>query len=131
MIWTLIGFCVLAGLAQAFDWLLAEAASAALEEGAPLIHSLLKLLPDEVPEKEEIRRMTRVANSVGVVSDHDSQWVRSILEEVGGASLQAMVHGACYHTQDFNKHTHSLARYIRATKHNCPFFFFPIYMLWL
>ena len=85
MIWTLIGFCVLAGLAQAFDWLLAEAASAALEEGAPLIHSLLKLLPDEVPEKEEIRRMTRVANSVGVVSDHDSQWVRSILE-VGSAS---------------------------------------------
>ncbi|KAI4332573.1 hypothetical protein L6164_017470 [Bauhinia variegata] len=87
---TVIGFCVQAGLALSFDCLLAEAAGAILEEGAPLIHSLLsgvvKHLPDEVPEKEEIRRMRRVANCVGVVSDHDSQWVRSILEEVGGAS---------------------------------------------
>ena len=27
-----------------------------------------------------------MANNQGVVSDHDSQWVRSILEEVGGAN---------------------------------------------
>nr|CAQ17051.1 Nck-associated protein 1 [Lotus japonicus] len=87
---TVIGFCVQAGLALAFDRLLAEASGAILEEGAPLIHSLLagmvKHLPDGVPEKEEIRRMRSVANTAGVVSDHDSIWVRSILEEVGGAS---------------------------------------------
>ncbi|KAL2344703.1 hypothetical protein Fmac_005988 [Flemingia macrophylla] len=87
---TVIGFCVQAGLALAFDRLLAEASGAILEEGAPLIHSLLagvvKHLPDGVPEKEEIKRMRTVANTVGIVSDHDSVWVRSILEEVGGAS---------------------------------------------
>ncbi|RYR14158.1 hypothetical protein Ahy_B04g070771 isoform G [Arachis hypogaea] len=38
---TLIGFCVQAGLALAFDRLLSEASGAVLEEGAPLIHSLL------------------------------------------------------------------------------------------
>ncbi|KAK9267322.1 hypothetical protein L1049_009746 [Liquidambar formosana] len=87
---TVIGFCIQAGQALAFDWLLAEAAGAVLEEGAPLIYSLLagvvKHLPDEIPEKKEIRRMRKVANSVGVAGDHDSEWVRSILEEVGGAN---------------------------------------------
>ncbi|BFG30306.1 protein NAP1 isoform X2 [Prunus yedoensis var. nudiflora] len=38
---TVIGFCVQAGLALAFDRLLAEASGAVLLEGAPLIHSLL------------------------------------------------------------------------------------------
>ncbi|PSS02576.1 hypothetical protein CEY00_Acc21006 [Actinidia chinensis var. chinensis] len=87
---TVVGFCIQAGQAISFDCLLAEAAGAVLEEGAPLIHSLLagvvKHLPDEIPEKKEIRRMRRVANSVGVISDHDTEWVRSILEEVGGAN---------------------------------------------
>lgn len=87
---TLIGFCIEAGQALAFDNLLAEAAGAVLEEGAPLIHSLLagvvKYIPQGIPEKKEIRRMKGVANSVGVVVDHDSEWVRSILEEVGGAN---------------------------------------------
>ncbi|KAE9597309.1 putative nck-associated protein [Lupinus albus] len=87
---TLVDFCVQAGLALAFDRLLAEDSGAILEEGAPLIHSLLagvvKHLPDGVPEKEEIKRMRTVANTVGLVSDHESIWVRSILEEVGGAS---------------------------------------------
>lgn len=87
---TVIGFCVQAGLALAFDGLLAEASGAIHEEGAPLIHALLagvvKHLPDGVPEKEEIKRMRTVANTAGVVNDHDSVWVRSILEEVGGAS---------------------------------------------
>ncbi|XP_059657339.1 protein NAP1 [Cornus florida] len=87
---TVVGFCIQAGQAIAFDCLLAEAAGSVLEEGAPLIQSLLsgvvKHLPDEVPEKKEIRRMRRVANSVGVAGDHDSEWVRSILEEVGGAN---------------------------------------------
>ncbi|PQP92386.1 protein NAP1 isoform X2 [Prunus yedoensis var. nudiflora] len=49
---TVIGFCVQAGLALAFDRLLAEASGAVLLE----------------------------------VYDHDSQWVRLILEEVGGAN---------------------------------------------
>jgi NCK-associated protein 1 len=87
---TVIDFCIQAGLALAFDRLLSEASGAILEEGAPLIHSLLtgvvKHLPDGVPEKEEIKRMRTVANTAGVVSDHDSIWVRSILEDVGGAS---------------------------------------------
>lgn len=87
---TVVGFCIQAGQAIAFDSLLAEASGTALEEGAPLIHSLLggivKHLPDQVPEKEGIRRIKRVANSVGVVRDHDIEWVRSILEEVGGAN---------------------------------------------
>ena len=73
-----------------FEPLLAEAGGAVLAEGAPLIHSLVTLvathLPLEVPEKNEIRRMRRVANSLGVVHDHDSEWVRKIFEEVGGAS---------------------------------------------
>ncbi|RHN61965.1 putative nck-associated protein [Medicago truncatula] len=38
---TLIDFCIQAGLALAFDRLLSEASGAILEEGAPLIHSLL------------------------------------------------------------------------------------------
>ncbi|KAI7756681.1 hypothetical protein M8C21_017558, partial [Ambrosia artemisiifolia] len=79
-----------AGQAIAFDSLLAEAGGAVLAEGAPLIHSLLTAvsthLPVEIPEKKEIRRMRRVANGVGVVADHDSQWVREILEDVGGAT---------------------------------------------
>ncbi|KAL2524781.1 Protein NAP1 [Abeliophyllum distichum] len=87
---TMVGFCIQAGQAIAFDSLLAEAAGSVLEEGAPLVHSLLagvaKHLPNDIPEKKEIRRMRRVANSVNVVGDHDSEWVRSILEEVGGAS---------------------------------------------
>ena len=87
---TIIGFCIQAGQALAFDQLLAEAAGAVLEEGVPLIYSLLsgvvKHLPDEIPEKKEIRRMRVVANSVNLVSDHDSEWVRMILEEVGGAN---------------------------------------------
>ncbi|XP_015066117.1 protein NAP1 [Solanum pennellii] len=87
---TMVGFCIQAGQAVAFDRLLAEAGTAVLEEGAPLIHSLLtaaaKHLPDEIPEKKEIRRLKRVANNFNIASDHDAEWVRSILEEVGGAN---------------------------------------------
>ncbi|OMO92344.1 Nck-associated protein 1 [Corchorus olitorius] len=87
---TMIGFCIEAGQALAFDNLLAEAAGAVLEEGAPLIYSLLagvvKHIPEEMPEKREIRRLRGVANSVALAGDHDSEWVRSILEEVGGAN---------------------------------------------
>ncbi|CAI9090559.1 OLC1v1025359C1 [Oldenlandia corymbosa var. corymbosa] len=87
---TMIGFCIQAGQAIAYDGLLSEAAGAVLQDGAPLIHSLLagvsKHLPDEIPEKKEIRRLRRVANPMNVLGDHDSEWIRSILEEVGGAS---------------------------------------------
>ncbi|CAA3023815.1 NAP1 isoform X1 [Olea europaea subsp. europaea] len=64
----IVGLCIHAGQAIAFDSLLAEAAGFVLEEGAPLIHSLLagvvKHLSNEMPEKKEIRRMRRVANDV-------------------------------------------------------------------
>ncbi|KAL8508508.1 hypothetical protein ACS0TY_018943 [Phlomoides rotata] len=87
---TMVRFCIQAGQGIAFDSLLAEASGIVLEEGAPLIHSLLagvaNHLPDEIPEKKEIRRMRRVANTVNVVRDHDYEWIRSILEEVGGAT---------------------------------------------
>ncbi|CAN1327551.1 Protein NAP1 [Linum perenne] len=87
---TVIGFCIEAGQALAFDELLAEAAGLVLKEGAPLIHSLvtgvIKHIPEEIPEKKEIRRIRGVANSVGIGGDHDSEWVRSILDEVGGAN---------------------------------------------
>lgn len=89
---TVIGFCIQAGQALAFDGALAEAAGTVVEKGAPLIYSLLagvvKHLPEEISGKKEIRRMRGVANSVSMVvgGDHDSEWVRSILEEVGGAN---------------------------------------------
>ncbi|KAF8412694.1 hypothetical protein HHK36_000662 [Tetracentron sinense] len=132
---TMVGFCIQAGQAIAFDRLLAEAAGAVLEEGAPLVFSLLagiiKHLPDEIPEKDEIRRLRGVANSVGVVGDHDSDWVRSILEEVGGAndvswSLLPYLFAACMtsnvwnttafnvDTGGFNNNIHCLARCISA-----------------
>ncbi|KAL6546210.1 histone chaperone [Orobanche minor] len=87
---TMVRFCIQAGQAIAFGSLLAEASGAVLKEGAPLIYSLLagvaKHLLDEIPEKKELRRMRRVANTVDVVGDHDFEWIRSILEEVGGAN---------------------------------------------
>ncbi|XP_015884873.1 protein NAP1 isoform X2 [Ziziphus jujuba] len=87
---TVIGFCVQAGLALAFGGLLADAAGTVLEEGAPLLYSLLagivKHIPEEFPEMTEIKRMKGVANSVGVSVEHDSQWVRLILEEIGTAN---------------------------------------------
>ncbi|XP_051128944.1 protein NAP1 [Andrographis paniculata] len=87
---TMVRFCIQAGQAIAFDSLLVEASGVVLEEGAPLIHSLLsgvaKHLPDEIPEKKEIRRMRKVADTVNVGGDHDFEWIRSILEEVRGAT---------------------------------------------
>ncbi|CAA3014176.1 NAP1 isoform X1 [Olea europaea subsp. europaea] len=64
----IVGLCIQTGQAIAFDSLLAEATGFVLEEGAPLIHSLLagvaKHLSNEMSEKKEIRRMRRVANDV-------------------------------------------------------------------
>ncbi|GLT97127.1 hypothetical protein SLE2022_147090 [Rubroshorea leprosula] len=132
---TTIGFCIEAGQALAFDQLLAEASRSVLEESAPLICSLLagvvKHIPEEVPEKKEIRRMRGVVNSLGLAGDHDSEWVRSILEEVGGANagswsllpyLFAMfmtsniwnTTGFNVDTGGFNNNIHCLARCINA-----------------
>uniref|UniRef100_A0A6N2LPD8 Uncharacterized protein n=1 Tax=Salix viminalis TaxID=40686 RepID=A0A6N2LPD8_SALVM len=87
---TVIGFCIEGGQALAFDQLLAEAAGLVLGEGAPLIYSLLsgvaKHILEEIYGKKEIRRIRGVANSVNIVGDHDSEWIRSILEDVRGAN---------------------------------------------
>ena len=40
----------------------------------------------EIPEKKEIKRMRVAANSVNLVRDYDSEWVRMILEEIGGTN---------------------------------------------
>ncbi|XP_043699376.1 protein NAP1-like isoform X2 [Telopea speciosissima] len=132
---TVIVFCIQAGQALAFDRLLAEAAAAMLDEGAPLIFSLLadvaKHLPDEIPDKEEIKRLRVVTNNVGVVGDHDSEWVRSILGEVGGANdgswsllpylFAAFMTSSIWNTTafnvdigGFNNNIHCLARCISA-----------------
>ncbi|KAJ6761156.1 MEMBRANE-ASSOCIATED PROTEIN HEM [Salix purpurea] len=87
---TVIGFCIEGGQALAFDQLLAEAAGFVLGEGAPLIYSLLsgvaKHIHEEIYGKKEIRRIRGVANCVNIVGDHDSEWIRSILEDVRGAN---------------------------------------------
>lgn len=87
---TTVEFCIQAGQALAFDQLLAEAAGDVLKEEVGLIYSLLegivKHLPHEVREKKDIRRMKEVANSVGVMNDHDRESVRSIMEEIGVAN---------------------------------------------
>ncbi|XP_038970393.1 probable protein NAP1 [Phoenix dactylifera] len=87
---TLIGFCIQAGQAIAFRKLLVDAAGAVLEEKAPLIVSLLhgvaKQLPDEIPDKDGILRLRRVANSIGVIGEHDTDWIHSIMVEAGAAN---------------------------------------------
>ena len=73
-----------------FCRMLVEAVGAVLDEKVPLIYSLLKglalQLPDEVPDKNEIIRLRRVASSVGVGDKHDAEWVHAILAEAGAAN---------------------------------------------
>ena len=87
---TLADLCIQAGQAITFRRLLVEAVGAVLEEKVPLIYSLLKglalQLPDEVPDKNEIIRLRRVASSVGVGDKHDAEWVHAILAEAGAAN---------------------------------------------
>ncbi|XP_074286130.1 protein NAP1 [Silene latifolia] len=132
---TVVGFCIQAGHALAFDRLISEAAGHVLKEDAPLIYSLLEgivqHLPNEVPEKKDISRMKEVANGVGVANDHDSQFVRSIMEDVGVANdaswnwlpylLSAFMSSSIWSTTAFNVDTggfnnniHCLARCINA-----------------
>lgn len=86
---TLVDFCIQAGKAIAFRRMLVEAAGEVLAEKAPLIVSLLngvgKQLPNEIPEKDEIKRLRKVANSVGMVGEHDVEWMHFTMEEAGGS----------------------------------------------
>ncbi|KAH9608316.1 hypothetical protein KSS87_007803 [Heliosperma pusillum] len=134
---TVVEFCIQAGHALAFYRLISEAAGDVLKEDAPLIYSLLEgivqHLPKEVPEKKDISRMKEVANGVGVgvANDHDSQFVRSIMEDVGVANdaswnwlpylLSAFMSSSIWSTTAFNVDTggfnnniHCLARCINA-----------------
>lgn len=129
---TLIDFCIQAGQAIAFRRNLVEAAGEVLAEKAPLIVSLLggvaKQLPNDVPDKDEIKRLRKVADSVGVVDEHDTEWMHSIMEESGAStdsswSLLPYLYAALMasniwsttsynvHTGGFNNNVHCLARY--------------------
>jgi len=130
---TLIDFCIQAGQAIAFRRALLEAAGEVLEEKAPLIVSLLsgvgKQLPNEIPEKDEIRRLRKVASSVRGVGEHDLEWMHSIMVEAGASSdsswsllpylCAALVISNIWstttynvNTGGFNNNVHCLARYI-------------------
>ncbi|KAM3190126.1 hypothetical protein ACQJBY_068371 [Aegilops geniculata] len=131
----LADFCIQAGQAITFRQLLVEAVGAVLEEKVPLIYSLLKgltmQLPDEVPDKNEIIRLRRVASSVGVGDKHDAEWVHSILAESTSVSdnswillpylcsafmVSNMWSSAVYdvNTGGFSNNLHCLARCISA-----------------
>lgn len=130
---TLIDFCIQAGQAIAFRRMLVEAAAEVLEEKAPLIVSLLsgvgKQLPNEIPEKGEIKQLRKVANSVGVVAEHDMEWMHAIMEEAGPSGdsswsllpylFAALMTSNIWSTTNynvttggFNNNLHCLARYI-------------------
>ncbi|XP_068656377.1 probable protein NAP1 [Aristolochia californica] len=132
---TIVGFCIQAGQALDFGHILAEAAGVVLEENAPLIFSLLdgvaKHVPDEIPEREEIRKLKKMASCVGVVGEHDTEWVRSILADIGGANdgswsllsylcaafmISNIWNTAAFNveTGGFNNNIHCLARCINA-----------------
>ncbi|KAJ3692681.1 hypothetical protein LUZ60_011776 [Juncus effusus] len=84
----LVGFCIQAGQAIAFRKLLTESAGKVLEEKVPLVYSLLngvlKILDNEIPERDEIIRLRRVASCVDLGREHDIEWVREILSRIGG-----------------------------------------------
>lgn len=84
---SVVGFCIQAGQAIAFHRLLVESAGAVLEENAPLVVTLVSSvksqLPDEIPEKDEIRRLRMVANDAGKTGELDTEWVHSIMAERG------------------------------------------------
>ncbi|PKA52561.1 putative protein NAP1 [Apostasia shenzhenica] len=86
----LVGFCIQVGQAIAFRRILAEAAGDVLEERAPLFFSLLsgssKHLPDEIPEKVEIKRLRKLTNTLAVLGEHDMEWIHSIMEETAAVN---------------------------------------------
>ncbi|CAA6671860.1 unnamed protein product [Spirodela intermedia] len=73
---SVVGFCIQAGQAIAFHRLLVESAGAVLEENAPLIVTLVSSvksqLPDEIPDKDEIRRLRTVAIDAGEAGSFDN-----------------------------------------------------------
>ncbi|GJN12493.1 hypothetical protein PR202_ga30775 [Eleusine coracana subsp. coracana] len=132
---TLADLCIQAGQAITFRRLLVEAVGTVLEEKVPLIYSLLKglalQLPDELPDKNEVIRLRRVASSVGVGDKHDAEWVHSILAESGTANDNSWIllpylcaafmvsnlwSGAVYdvNISGFSNNLHCLARCISA-----------------
>ncbi|KAL2895190.1 Protein NAP1, partial [Bienertia sinuspersici] len=132
---TVVEFCIQAGQALAFDQLISEASGDVLKEDAPLIYSLLEgivpHLPKEVPEKKDISRTKEVANSIGVLNDHDTEFVRSIMEDTGVGNdsswnllpylFSAFMSSNIWNTTRFNVETggfnnniHCLARCINA-----------------
>lgn len=132
---TLVNFSVQAGHAMAFRRILVEAVGSVLEERAPLILSLLsgisKHLPEEIPEKSEIRRLRKVSHSVGGIVGHDMEWIHSVMEETGAAhdSSWSLLPYLCaafmvstiwsttnydVNTGVFNNNMHCLSRFINA-----------------
>lgn len=128
----LVGFCIQAGQAITFRKLLAEAAGSVLEEKAPLFYSLLdgvmKHLPSEIPDRDEVVRLRRVASGVNLGKEHDIEWVHSILSEAGGINDNSRVllpylcagfmmsgtwNSVVYDVKagGFNNNLHCLARY--------------------
>ncbi|KAG1368346.1 putative protein NAP1 [Cocos nucifera] len=76
----------MAGQAIAFLKLLVHAAGVVLEEKAPLIVSLLHAVVKQLPDEDEILRLRRVTNSIGVIGEHDTDWMHSIMMEAGAAN---------------------------------------------
>ncbi|XP_074583886.1 putative protein NAP1 isoform X1 [Curcuma longa] len=132
---TLVGFCIQAGQAIAFRKLLVEATGAVLEEKAPLIlslfHGTTKQLPADIPEKADITKLRRLANTVGADDDHDTEWIHAIMTEVGIGSDNSwsLLPYLCaafmvsniwsmttynINTGGFNNNVHCLARCINA-----------------
>jgi NCK-associated protein 1 len=128
---TLVDLCIQAGQAIMFRGLLVEAVGTVLQEKVPLMYSLLKglalQLPDEIPDKNEVIRLRRVASSVGVGDKHDAEWVHSILTESGTANdnswillpylyaafmVSSLWNGAVYDVNigGFNNNLHCLSR---------------------
>ncbi|KAG0470469.1 hypothetical protein HPP92_017169 [Vanilla planifolia] len=132
---TIVGFCIQVGQAIAFRRILVEAVGAVLEERAPLILSLLsgssKHLPDQIPEKTEMKRLRNVANGIGGIPVHDVEWIHLVMEETGAANsicwsllpylFAAFLGSKLWHSTSFDVHTggfsnneHCLARCINA-----------------
>ena len=84
---SVVDFFIQAGRAIEFHRLLVESSRAVLEQSAPLISSLVSSmknhLPDEILDKNPVRKLRNVANNVGDSVEMDAEWVYSIMSEKG------------------------------------------------
>lgn len=131
----LINFSIQVGQALCFSSLLAEAAGQVLDANTPLLFSLLsdftKHLPASLPEREDIRRLKTLTNTLGVTKEHDTALVNSILLDMVGVGdvtwgLLPYLYATCMtsniwsisafnvSTGGFNNNVHCLARCINA-----------------